>query len=230
MTKIGVFDQGLLVNRSIFKSEDVISVLKEIESFAIRQVIFSSTKNKLENYDHIASTSDAYMVLHHLIPLPIQLEYETPHTLGRDRIAAVMGGFNLLPGQNVLVIDAGTCITFDVLTKEGIYRGGNIAPGIEMRLKAMNHFTAALPLVENQWNSKMLGKTTEQALQNGALKGCVFEINGFINSLGLELDNFEVILTGGNADLLSNFIQKDVIVNNDLVLIGLNEILNFNVQ
>ena len=228
--KVGVFQHGNLLQKRIFKSDDVQSMVDFLEGFSPRQIMYATVRTVEEKIEALAASSDAYFVLNHLTPLPISLDYKTPETLGRDRIAGVMGAFVLFPQRHVLVVDAGTCITYDVLRSEGVYAGGNIAPGVEMRQRAMHHFTAGLPLVTTNWNRDLLGKTTEEAMQNGALYGAVYEINGYINKLVTELNNFDIVFTGGDAELLAKHIQQDIIVNHDLILIGLNEILRFNVS
>ena len=109
--------------------------------------------------------------------------YKTPATLGLDRLAAVVGAVNIYPKKNVLVIDIGTCMTYDYVDKYNNYHGGNISPGIELRLNAMHHFTSALPLVKRKKNKEMLGKSTKEAIQNGAVLGIKFEIERFIKTL-----------------------------------------------
>ena len=162
--------------------------------------------------------------------LPIEIEYRTPKTLGRDRIAAVIGANVLYPDSDNAAIDIGTCITYDVITKAKVYLGGNIAPGVELRLKSMNDYTAKLPLVKRGSLGELLGKTTEEALQNGATIGTLLEIESFIDRIRSEFPGININLTGGDAIFFGDKINSQIFVNPNLVLIGLNEIMNFNAQ
>ena len=161
--------------------------------------------------------------------LPFKNQYSTPQTLGKDRLAAVAGAHALFPGDNCLVVDCGTCIKYDMLTADGIYLGGNIAPGAQMRIKAMHHFTAKLPEVPMQMPDDVIGYSTETALQNGALRGASLEIAGFVKLFEEKYTSLRVVLTGGDAIFFKPFLtfSIDSIVP-DLTLHGLNSILIFN--
>ena len=162
-------------------------------------------------------------------PIPFENAYTTPQTLGIDRLAAVSGVHALYPGQNVLVIDAGTCIKYDGLSAQGVYIGGNIAPGLHMRIRAMHEQTARLPMVSMYIPADFVGKSTETALQNGAFKGAVLELSGFISLFAEKWPDLLVVLSGGDALFLFEAIQMPgVLLQPDLLLIGLNHILNHN--
>lgn len=161
--------------------------------------------------------------------LPFKNLYGTPATLGKDRIAAVAGALAWFPGQNCLVIDAGTCITYDVLTAEGEYLGGNISPGIAMRFKALPAFTAALPLVESGQVQDPVGSSTETAIRNGVQYGVLWEAEGMIAAMQQRLSDLNVVLTGGDADFFVKNLKSRIFANAHLVLEGLNKILNYNV-
>jgi type III pantothenate kinase len=161
--------------------------------------------------------------------LPIQVAYQTPQTLGKDRIAAVVGALALFPAENCLVIDAGSCITYEFLQATGVYLGGNIAPGVNMRLRAMHEFTARLPQVDLQAVEQWIGSSTAKAMNNGALLGVVLEIVGYAQKWAAERGNIRSILTGGDAPRLLEALPIKVEHEPDLVLIGLNKILKHNV-
>ena len=163
-------------------------------------------------------------------PLPIQNAYQTPETLGKDRLAAVAGAWRLYPGKNCLVVDAGTCITYDLLDISGTYRGGNIAPGLQMRLKAMHHYTAKLPLVDIAPIDQWLGQNTESAIRNGALLGAILELQAFSDWCRQQFGQLNVILTGGDANFFANNWKREIFVHPNLVLEGLNKILDYNVS
>ncbi len=159
-------------------------------------------------------------------PLPIKLGYDTPATLGRDRIAAVAGAYASHSDCWTLVVDCGTAITYDVLSPDGVFVGGNIAPGIFMRLEALNHFTARLPLIDTAGDCPLWGHDTESALRAGAINGVVAELRYYRKLLPVE--NPRVVLTGGSADLVADRVGFDIEIDNYLVLKGLNSILNYN--
>ena len=159
--------------------------------------------------------------------------YETPATIGTDRLAAVAGAQQHFPGQNALSIDAGTCITYDLIDQAGHYRGGLISPGVSMRLQAMHTFTARLPLVEAD-NSpfNLTERNTVAALRSGAVGGAAAEISQMIRMYGDKFSDLQVVISGGDAlQLISTIRPKHAItVVPDLILIGLNRILQHYVQ
>ncbi len=171
-----------------------------------------------------------YLELHTHTRLPIQNRYRTPGTLGKDRIAAVTGAYALKPSQDCLVVDAGTCITFDYLSRDGAYIGGNIAPGLRMRLRAMHEFTARLPHPGLQETEDWVGASTEEALRNGAQFGAAMELDGYIREGEARFGPLQVFLTGGDADFLAKKVKRKIFVNHHLVLFGLNQILDYNVK
>jgi type III pantothenate kinase len=163
-------------------------------------------------------------------PLPFHNRYATPATLGKDRLAGIAGAYARFPAQNCLVIDAGTCITYDVLTAAGDFIGGNISPGIGLRFRALPVFTAGLPLVQPGEMSGTLGNSTESAIRNGVQLGALLEVEGVIARMRGEWDKLNVLLTGGDADFFAKNLKTLIFANPDLVLEGLNKILNYNVQ
>ena len=161
-------------------------------------------------------------------PGPLVIDYASPTTLGADRIAAATGAMTLVPGETALVVDMGTAITYDVVTAMGHYLGGNIAPGIFVRLEALNHFTSALPLVETDGDTPRWGYNTETALRSGAIRGVVGELQYYRHCLAAEHPHPRVVLTGGSAELITPYITSKIITEPHLVLIGLNAILKYN--
>jgi len=164
------------------------------------------------------------------IPIPIENTYTTPATLGSDRLAAVVGAHATLPKDHVLVTDMGTCITYDLIDSEGVYRGGNIAPGMKMRFESMHRQTEHLPLVkkEGEWPRKM-GSNTVEALRGGVLWGIAAEVEYYIDFLRRLKPSLKVILTGGDAHFFENCINREGILVDDLLVArGLNRILAYN--
>ncbi len=160
--------------------------------------------------------------------LPFVNCYKTPQSLGTDRIAAVAGAQKMLPGENVLVVDVGSCVTYDMLTKDGCYLGGNIAPGLLMRFCSMHEHTARLPLVDTKGVSPDLGYDTETAMRAGVLKGVEFEIKGYIHYLNNKFGLVKVVLTGGDADCFKDLLADVSVYDAHLVLRGLDFILQYN--
>jgi len=162
------------------------------------------------------------------VPVPIMNRYRTPETLGTDRLAAVVGASSLRPGKDLLIIDAGTCITYEVIDARGNYWGGNIAPGMQMRLRALHEFTARLPLVEAEGEVPGMGYDTETAIRSGVLRGMKYEIEGYIKSMRAKFPHLEVFLTGGNRINFDTNIKNLIFTDKYIVPRGLNKILDFN--
>ncbi len=229
-TKTGVFDvQGNLIHADAF-SQDVFKRIEEIAiQYKIQHAIVSTTgKNDLDIRELIIT--GLTIELSHDTPLPIDIVYDTPHTLGRDRIAAACGAHALYPSKNCLIIDAGTCITMDLLLASGIYLGGNIAPGLYMRLSAMHEQTARLPLVEPGWPDLAFGDSTLHALQNGACLGMIMEIEGLLYRAREAYGEVSIVITGGDCAFLANQMESQIFVEPELVTHGLFQILSFNVK
>jgi type III pantothenate kinase len=160
--------------------------------------------------------------------LPIENCYQTKDTLGKDRLAAAVGASSLYPNKNVLVIDAGTAITYDLVNDKGQYLGGNISPGLEMRFKALHQFTGRLPLVEKKDFGKLFGKTTEEAIRAGVQHGVVFEADKAIDTFKEFYKNLNVIITGGDVNFFDKKLKNSFFVHFNLIAIGLNRILEHN--
>lgn len=174
----------------------------------------------------LRTLADNVIILDAFTPMPVTIDYQSKETLGADRIAAAIGATVVAPGRTSLVVDMGTAITYDVVTADNHYLGGNIAPGVFVRLEALNHFTKALPLIETDGDVPRWGYNTETALRSGAIRGVVGELQYYRHCL-TEKDP-AVILTGGSYELILPFITTPTIVEPNLVLIGLNSIINYN--
>lgn len=195
--------------------------------YATQRVLLSSTRRLRKSLlVHLQKHYD-YMELSHHTPIPIHNGYETPATLGRDRLAASIGAWARAPHNDHLIIDAGTCITYDVV-HNGTYIGGNIAPGIHMRLRAMHDYTDKLPLVTLTDTGRHLGTSTTEALQNGALIGTICEVESFIQRTEGLYPGIKVSITGGDGKYLADRIESDIFVAPKLVLEGLYTISNYN--
>lgn len=158
-------------------------------------------------------------------PLPLEIDYRTPGTLGSDRIAAAVGAWSEAHGRNILVIDAGTAITIDFVRNDGTYNGGNIAPGIKMRLRALHEYTSRLPMVDKEGDTPAIGYDTETAIRSGVINGICHEIEGYINEFKQKYCDLLVFLTGGDEKPLKNRIKNCIFADKYLVAKGLNRIL-----
>jgi type III pantothenate kinase len=229
-TKFSVFNKGevlITVPVDEFLPEHI-DVLQN-EHPELKKVIISAVKDyspKLKTA--LQNKFEYFLELDAHTPLPVVNCYTTPETLGNDRIAAVVGGFDLYPDTNLLIIDAGTAITYDILNEKHQYLGGNISPGIEMRFKALHQFTGKLPLIIQQKSDKLYGTSTEEAIRAGVQHGVVFEVDKTIDTFKDFYKNLKVIITGGDADFFDKKLKNSFFVNFNLTALGLNRILEYN--
>ena len=195
----------------------------------IRFVILSSVRIIPESFfESIKQYFNEIVELNYRTILPLKIKYKTPETLGNDRIAAAIGGAALFPGNSVLVIDIGTAITIDLVNEKSEFIGGNISPGMRLRYKALNDFTDDLPLIAPTDNPPFIGQTTAGAIQAGVQTGILYELDAYINALMNKYNKLRVILTGGDAPYFVKNLKNTIFVVPDLVLDGLNLILEFH--
>jgi type III pantothenate kinase len=224
--KVGIFDDRLLADKYSFNSrQDLQNFLK---NFSGESLIISSVNEDAQVISDWASGVRRKFVLLPTLPLPITVEYSSKETLGVDRIAAVCGAYAEHKGSDCLVIDAGTCITYEFLTKKGVYKGGAISPGLRMRFKAMNAFTARLPLVEPDEAAELTGDSTIRCMQSGVFFGIVDEMNGMIRRYSEKYPEIKIILCGGDTPFFENKLKASIFASPELVLGGLNSILLHN--
>jgi type III pantothenate kinase len=227
-TKLAIFD-GLkklqTVRLTQLNSEEI---EKQLTGLKIERAIISSVTNVPPSITDLFSARIPFVhLLSHKSKLPFRIEYDTPETLGSDRIAGVAGAFSLFPDSELLIIDAGTAITYDFLSG-GIYRGGNISPGLNMRLKALNKFTGQLPLVPLSEKFTKPGRNTADAILAGVITGVTYEINEYIRTFEKKSTDFIIILTGGDSGFLQDKINYQYTYMPDIVIDGLNYILKYN--
>ena len=228
-TKAVVYDTAGLALDSITAEGNELAPIKElVRGNRIEHVIVSTTGIREWKLSDLG-IKGKNIELNHEVPLPIRIVYSTPETLGQDRIAAACGAQANYPGKNCLVISAGTCITMDMLLGTGVYLGGNIAPGVRMRLQAMHEYTAKLPLVEPGHPDLAFGDSTVHAMQNGAGLGMVMEIEGIFQRAKNAFGEVLIVMTGGDAVFLADRIESQIFVAPELVTQGLFQILSFNV-
>ena len=214
--KTACFKNNILQERNIVTEEELAALLhKKWDGI----IISSVRKDK---------PFSGALLLDQTTPLPITSTYATPQTLGVDRIAAVVGANYLFPSTNCLVLDIGTCITYDLITNGGVYEGGIISPGWQMRLDAMHKLTAKLPSLEKEIPSSVIGKSTVECMQIGAYEGFIGEINGIIEQYNSIKHDLKVLICGGDAKTFESKLKAPIFAEPNLVLIGLNRILEYN--
>ncbi len=228
--KVAVFDQKgnllQLKKKAELREQDIYSLLNEYPY--IKQGIYSSVSDAFPAFLKQAAFHCLEMSTH--LRFPFENRYTTPETLGLDRLALVSAAAFTYPSQNVLVIDAGTCITYDFINEEGQYLGGAISPGFNMRLKAMHHFTARLPLPELQKEVKLIGNSTHSSLLSGAVKGTRKEIEGIIQEYSDRYSPLITVITGGDVSLLEEMVKNTIFAAPDFLLSGLNYITEYNAE
>ena len=230
-TKIAVFEGNEIVYTRRCEKSGLEEIKAIFEQYKIISAILSTVRNDDQDlHDFLNEQSVRYITLTHETPLPVVNLYKTPETLGKDRLAAVIGAASIKPDTDLQVIDAGTAITYDFIDASGIYHGGNIAPGLELRLKSLHENTQKLPWVDIEAEIDFLGNDTLSAMQAGALYGVVFEIDGYIERLMLKYPKLSVFLTGGSCNYFENKLKYRIFANKNLVFIGLNRIIQYNVQ
>lgn len=188
----------------------------------------SGSDNAIENY--IRQQGIPYLVLSSQLKLPLTIKYKTPTSLGADRIAGSVAAMGLFPASNVLKIDFGTCITYDIITDKAEYLGGAISPGMMMRFHALNHYTAALPFVEPEGNEPvaLLGTDTSTSILSGVVQGIAHEVDGIIKDYNERFSGLKVVVTGGDRAFFGALLKSEIFARPYLVLEGLNTILNYN--
>ena len=227
-TKLAVFDKGEKLNVVRIIDPGCRELEKVISGFNIDKAIISTVKKLPSAITGLFSANIPYVhLLSHKSKLPFRIEYETPETLGPDRISRCSRSIQPFSQSELLVIDAGTAITYDFLS-EGVYKGGNISPGLNMRLMALNKFTDKLPLLTLTDTFTKTGRNTKDAIMAGVITGVTYEINEYIRTFEKKSTDFNIILTGGDSGFLKDKIDYQCTYMPDIVIDGLNYILEYN--
>lgn len=230
-TKVAIYKEKQLEVSFMYKQFGVEEVSSICKKYQPTKGIYSTVSNVDEELiGYLKRTLRHFVFLDETVELPITVQYKTPKTLGKDRLAAVVGAYSLQPERDLLVIDAGTAITYEVVEASGVYLGGNISPGMTTRFKALNHFTKKLPLVCEKNEVLMVGDDTISAIQAGVVNGIVYEMDGYIEALRLKYPNLFVFLTGGHSFYFESRLKNSIFADINLVLTGLNIILEYNVE
>ncbi|WP_370477050.1 type III pantothenate kinase [Tamlana flava] len=228
--KLAVFKSNRLMDKTSVGLDSIIAEIKQLKGNfrGLKRAIVSSVgRLNDEDVDTIGKIFDL-LILDSETRLPFTNLYKTPKTLGVDRMALVSASVNQFPENNTLVIDAGTCITYDFVNAKNEYLGGAISPGLRMRYKSLNNLTANLPLLETEVPKNIIGTSTKHSIHSGVVSGIVNEMDGAIATYKLNYPDLTVILTGGDAKFLSKQLKSSIFANPNFLLEGLNFILQFN--
>lgn len=229
LVKMAVFNRDEIIHHGSHSDLDIEAILKLKSDFPeINKCIIGSvrtiSKEKAEGIHAVVNT----LILEPGTRLPITHKYKTFETLGADRIAGVVAVNSMFPGKNALLIETGTCITYDFIDSTGLYHGGGISPGIKLRFKALHTFTDKLPLIEPEKDPALIGDTTENAILSGVINGVKAEVSGLISSYESNYENLTIILSGGDLVYFDKNLKNNIFAVPNIVLKGLNIILEFN--
>lgn len=226
--KVAVFNDDKLLNTQIFEKFDDKDLKFIFKKHAVKNSILSAVSTYHDGITTFLTANSKLIILDSKTPLPFKNQYKTPLTLGKDRIAAVAGAFAMFPQENALVFDVGTAITHEFINAEGEYLGGSISPGVRLRFKALNQYTSHLPLIEPEKIDYITGKSTKESILSGVMNGVRFEIEGLIKDYTEKYPNLKVLMTGGDAPSFETTLKSKIFAVPNLVLTGLNKILQHN--
>ena len=222
--KVAVFEHNKQVDFFIFETNEALKNFENIfQKYPNLQKIILSSVGKLdEEVVNFIKSQFQTEIIDHKSKFPFTNLYATPETLGIDRMVLAAGATLIYPNQNKLIIDAGTCITYDFVNAENQYLGGAISPGIKIRYKSLNNYTSKLPLLTLSEDFEIIGNSTKSAIHSGVINGVIFEIEGFISQYSLKNQDLTIILTGGDAEFLAKRLKSTIFANSNFLLESLN--------
>jgi type III pantothenate kinase len=226
--KAGVFVDSALEELIVLSDESPEALRSLIDRLQPQKTILSSVVNHDEEIEKLLIAKTSFHKLSYLSKLPFTTPVAKPETIGADRLALAAAAVHLFPGKNNLVIGLGTCVTYNFINKKNELIGGAISPGLEMRLKALNHYTAKLPLIKADWNVPVIGYDTNTNILSGVVIGMAKEIDGFINSYAEKFGNFNALLTGGDLAYLASHLKNQIFADPELIFKGLYAISEVN--
>ena len=223
-------EDGAIQSLASFSLDDGGSLLHHIRSLpnADACILSNVSVADQEIIDVLTQKAVHFMELTADTPVPVRNLYKTPATLGKDRLAAVVGAYSLFPERDILVIDAGTALTIDFVDREGNYHGGSISPGLNMRFRALHEFTKKLPLMKQTDDCEIIGDSTDAAIISGVQNGIIFEVEAYIHQFVNKFPQLVIILTGGDGIFFENKIEKHIFAESNLVFFGLEKIALIN--
>ncbi|OIP01031.1 MAG: hypothetical protein AUJ98_05685 [Bacteroidetes bacterium CG2_30_33_31] len=234
-----ILDFGNSFQKCALIKDDLIAVssfenicLKDLKQFVkgeeIDSVILSSVVNPIPEINSWLNNNFNFIELSNLTKIPLVNKYLTPITLGKDRLASAVGASSLFPNSNVLAIDCGTAIKYDFVNNKNEYLGGGISPGLKIRFLSLHNFTDKLPLERNDFDVDLIGKDTATSIKSGVLNGAIAEVEGIINRYKEKFSDLKIVLTGGDMIYFEKSIKSIIFAEPNLVIRGLNKILDFN--
>lgn len=228
--KLGVFIRGKLEHTQTTDREGFAGAIRDTFSNfpGISHAILASVGSLGTMARDVVSVFCEVHVVSALTQVPYKNAYASPQTLGADRMALATAAYYYKEKENVLVIDAGSCITYDMVNDIGEYMGGAISPGLRMRYRALNTFTAKLPELKPEAPMTLIGNATESSIHSGVVNGLCFELDGTIDQYRSHFENLTVILTGGDSQFLSNRLKNTIFALPNFLLQGLNQLLDYN--
>jgi type III pantothenate kinase len=228
--KTGLFNSEKLISVRSFHSINHQKLLQYALKRNVKNIIISSVKKSSIQYtQRMKKFFRNFIELTPSLPLPIKIRYKTRNTLGQDRIAAAVGANYLFPQKDVFVIDMGSAITYDLVSRNKEFTGGNISPGMNMRFKALHEFTSQLPLYQPLNQKKLLGESTKEAIISGVQNGITFETERYIENIKSIYPKSEIIITGGDSKFFDNKLKYTIFAEPDLIILGLYKILKYNI-
>ncbi|MEK8179392.1 type III pantothenate kinase [Flavobacterium buctense] len=228
--KAAVFEDNTLLDLIIFDKKEMVEKIEFIlEKFLkITSIVVASVGNMDKSVFHTLEKKISIHFISHESQFPFANLYTTPKTLGIDRMVLATGATLQFPNQNRLVIDAGTCITYDFVDEDNRYLGGAISPGIRLRYESLHQFTAKLPLLNKAYPEYVIGNSTEESIHSGVVNGITLEIDGFIEQYKAQYAKFIIILTGGDAEFLAKRLKNTIFANSNFLLESLNQTFQYN--
>lgn len=230
--KGAVFESDTLVEQFQFEPKalqnGIESILNKYPSTS--DLVVASVGNFDKNDFLSFSNQIAIYFISHTDPFPFLNAYATPNTLGIDRMVLAAGATLRYPNHNRLVIDAGTCVTYDFVSQDDVYLGGAISPGLRLRYESLHNYTAKLPLLESECPDYFIGNSTANAIHSGIVNGLAHEMDGFIEEYRTRYSNFIIILTGGDAEFLAKRLKNTIFANSNFLLESLNQTFQYKIK
>ena len=231
LVKLAVFDKGQLTDFQIHEDITLPALQAYTDAHAgIEAVILATVRDYPPGVEHYLQKNYRFLVFNTAMAVPLETSYATPSTLGADRLAAAVAAHALMPSADILVVNAGTAITYDLITAAGEHLGGAISPGLMMRYKALHTFTGRLPLLDEIGDTPLIGKTTAGSILSGVLNGTLAEVDGMIARYRLSYPGIKTIMSGGDNNYFDKRLKNKTFAIPNLVLTGLNIILDYNLE
>ena len=226
--KAGLFKKNVLINYFEFNNNYYEKIRSILECNPILYTIVSNVSNTEDKLIQLLRIKTQFIPFNSSLKIPFKNIYKSKTTLGQDRIALVSSSMKQFPDENVLIIDLGSCITYDFINSDNEYIGGAISPGLNMRYKSLNNYTSNLPFLEPKKINYLIGKSSEESIHSGVINGIVSELNGAIDRYQKEFKKIRIVLTGGDYKFLFSKIKNSIFANSNFLLLGLNFLIELN--